>query len=340
MLTELFSSFVPLDQFLDRGQLLAVGTGGVAIILVALSCCAAWFVRGSTAVPAALWSATASAVFAITTLQQATEDPDIATLGIHRVVVAAFSVCPVMSLLGAKRPQHGVWQFIVATLAAVLALPVAAAVLIRPGSLPDLHILGRFFLPVLVIAGWMNFVGTRRAVAATLVAIGHFGLIWPLLPGIQLADALPQATRDLAAVSCMTSGGLLALYQTLFTRSRRLSVLADGVQLSSENAEFVRHVNACFFAFRETLGAAWTLRLAERFDLMATQRGWPVRLTFHGVRLQKESQGSNWQPDAARVMEALLRRFVSSSWLTRHGWSRFPESTVRNASETQVQSPL
>lgn len=340
MLTELFSSFVPLDQFLDRGQLLAVGTGGLATILVALSCCAAWFVRGSTAVPAALWSAAASAVFAITTLQQATEDPDIATLGIHRVVVAAFSVCPVMSLLGAKRPQHGVWQFIVATLAAVLALPVAAAVLIRPGSLPDLHILGRFFLPVLVIAGWMNFVGTRRAVAATLVAIGHFGLIWPLLPGIQLADALPQATRDLAAVSCMTSGGLLALSQTLFTRSRRLSVLADGVQLSSENADFVRHVNACFFAFRETLGAAWTLRLAERFDLMAMQRGWPVRLTFHGVRLQKELQGSNWQPDAVRVMEALLRRFVSSSWLTRHGWSRFPESTVRNAAETQVQSPL
>ncbi len=340
MLTELFSSFVPLDQFLDRGQLLAVGTGGLATILVALSCCAAWFVRGSTAVPAALWSAAASAVFAITTLQQATEDPDIATLGIHRVVVAAFSVCPVMSILGAKRPQHKVWQFIVATLAAVLALPVAAAVLIRPGSLPDLHILGRFFLPVLVIAGWMNFVGTRRAVAATLVAIGHFGLIWPLLPGIQLADALPQATRDLAAVSCMTSGGLLALCQTLFTRSRRLSVLADDVQLSSENAEFVRHVNACFFALRETLGAAWTLRLAERFDLMATQRGWPVRLTFHGVWLQKELQGSNWQPDAVRVMEALLRRFVSSSWLTRHGWSRFPESTVRNASETQVQSPL
>ena len=107
MLTELFFSLVPLDQFLDRGQLLAVGTSGVAIILVALSCCAVWFVRGSTAVPAALWSAAASAVFAITTLQQATEDPNIAMLGIHRVVVAAFSVCPVMSLLGAKRPQHG-----------------------------------------------------------------------------------------------------------------------------------------------------------------------------------------------------------------------------------------
>ena len=88
-----------------------------------------------------------------------------------------------MSLLGAKRPQHGVWQFIVGALAAVLALPAASAVLIRPGSLPDLHILGRFFLPILVLVGWMNFVGTRRAVAATLIALGHVGLIWPLLPG-------------------------------------------------------------------------------------------------------------------------------------------------------------
>ena len=33
-------------------------------------------------------------------LQQATEELDVATLGIFRVVFAALSVCPVMSLLG------------------------------------------------------------------------------------------------------------------------------------------------------------------------------------------------------------------------------------------------
>ena len=323
MLIELFSSFVQFDSFLDRGQILAAITSGLAIIFVILSCCAAWFVRGSTAVPAALWSAAAALFFALTTLQQTTENLDIATLGIHRVVIAALSVCPVMSLLGAKRPQHGVWQFIVGSLAAVLALPAASAVLIRPGGLPDLHILGRFFLPILVLVGWMNFVGTRRAVAATLIALGHVGLIWPLLPGVQLEAAVPQATRDLAAISCMTVGGFLALAQAVFVGSRRQSVLANGVQLPPEDAEFVCRVNACFLALRETLGAAWTLRLVERFDLMATRRGWPVQLTFQGVQIREGSPDLKWEPDALRALEALMRRFVSSAWLKRHGWARF-----------------
>lgn len=323
MLIELFSSVVQFDSFLDRGQVLTAITSGVAIIFVILSCCAAWFVRGSTAVPAALWSAAAALFFALTMLQQTTENLDIATLGIHRVVVAALSVCPVMSLLGAKRPQHRVWQFIVGALAAVLALPAASAILIHPGSLPDLHILGRIFLPVLVLVGWMNFIGTRRAVAATLVAVGHFGLIWPLLPGIRLEEALPQPVRDLVAISCMTSGGLLALAQAVFARSRRRLVSTDGVQFPLENSEFEYRVNTCFLALRETLGAAWTLRLAERFDQMARRRGWPAQLTFQGLQMQEESREASWEPDALRAMEALMKRFVSSAWLKRHGWAGF-----------------
>ena len=323
MFNDLFSSFVQVDPFLDHGRALTAGTSGVAIIFVILSCCAAWFVRGSTAVPAALWSAAASLFFAMTTLQQATENLDIATLGIYRVVVAALSVCPVMSLLGAKRPQHGVWQFIVGTLAAVLALPAASAILIHPGSLPDLHILGRFFLPVLVIVGWMNFMGTRRAAAATLVAVGHFGLIWPLLPGIQLEGALPQPTRDLAAISCMTAGGFLAMSQALFARLRRRLAVTDRMKLQRENAEFEYRVNTCFLALRETLGAAWTLRLAERFDQIAGRHGWPVRLTFQGLQMQEESPEASWEPDALRALEALMKRFVSSAWLERHGWVGF-----------------
>ena len=158
-------------------------------------------------------AAAASTAFAMTILQQATVELDVATMGIYRVVFAALSVCPVMSLLGAKRPQYGVWQFIVGSLAAVLALPAVSAVLIHPGALPNLHILGRCFLPVLVIVGWMNFVGTRRAVAATLIAAGHLGLIWPLLPGVEFEAALPQTTRDLMSISSITAGALLRLFR-------------------------------------------------------------------------------------------------------------------------------
>ena len=323
MFIELFSSFLQFDYSLDHRQVSTLGTSGMALVFVVLSCCGAWFVRGSTAVPAALWSAAASTVFTFTMLQQATAELDIATMGIYRVVFAALSVCPVMSLLGAKRPQHGVWQFIVGSLAAVLALPAVSAVLIQPGSLPNLHILGRCFLPVLVIVGWMNFVGTRRAVAATLIAAGHLGLIWPLLPGVELETALPQTTRDLISVSFMTVGGFIALVQAVLAGFKRGSASVDGVQTSPDIEDFVSRINTCFFALRETLGAAWTLRLAERFDQLSSRRGWPVRLTFQGMRMQEEPEDSRWQADTARAMEALMKRFVSSSWLRRHGWKRF-----------------
>ena len=323
MFIEFFSSFLQFDYSLDNAQVRVVGTSGMALIFVVLSCCGAWFVRGSTAVPAALWSAAASTAFAMTILQQATVELDVATMGIYRVVFAALSVCPVMSLLGAKRPQYGVWQFIVGSLAAVLALPAVSAVLIHPGALPNLHILGRCFLPVLVIVGWMNFVGTRRAVAATLIAAGHLGLIWPLLPGVEFEAALPQTTRDLMSISSITAGGFIALVQAVQASFKRGRVSVDGVQMLPGNEVFVSRVNTCFFALRETLGAAWTLRLAERFDLLATRRGWPVRLTFQGMRIQEEPEDSRWQADTGRAMEALMKRFVSSSWLRRHGWERF-----------------
>ena len=328
MLTEVF---LPprLEMFFDNGQILAFISSAVALVFVVLSCCAAWFSRGSTAVPAALWSATAAFIFALSMLQQATEQLDIAPMAIHRVVVAALSVCPTMSLLGAKRPQHGVWQFIVAALAAVLALPTASAVLIRPGGLPDLHILGRFFLPILIMVGWMNFVGTGRWIAATLIAVGHIVLIWPLLPGNLLETALPQAGLDLTAIVCMTAGGGLAFIQTVLAMSRRRVAQAVPHGASQENAVFVSRVNNCFIPLRETLGAAWTLRLIERFEVLATRRGWPLRLTLKGAEFTNKgvdrtnSVGAqDWQADAARALEALLRRFVSTGWLKRHGWER------------------
>ena len=323
-----FFSFLQFDNSLDNVQVSVVGTSGMGLAFVVISCCGVWFVRGSTAVPAALWSAAASTAFAMTMLQQATEELDVATLGIYRVVVAALSVCPVMSLLGAKRPQYGVWQFIVGSLAVVLALPAVSAVLIHPGALPNLHILGRCLLPVLVIVGWMNFLGTRRAVAATFIAAGHLGLIWPLLPGVEFEAALPQATRDLMSISFITAGGFIALIQAVLAALKRGAVSVNGVQTLPDNEDFISRINTCFFALRETLGAAWTLRLVERFDSLATQRGWPVRLTFQGMHIQEQPvqeapEDSRWQADTARAMEALMKRFVSSSWLRRHGWERF-----------------
>jgi len=323
MQTTVFSGGIAVSMSAATAHQVVCGCSLVVLLAAVLG---GWLVRGSTAVPAACWAAAAAALAGWNALCQAAGDVQPASAAVGRVAVAALMVCPIMSLLGAKRPQHGVWQLIVATLAIVLALPAASAVLIRPGSFPDLHIIVRFFLPLLVLVGWMNFIGTRRAVAASLVAVGEFGLIWPLLPGVSLSRAIPQPQIDAAAAAAIAAGSLVAVSQSLWA-GRRHALSDHGETAAASPAaarqqQFVRQIDGCLLPLRETLGAAWTLRLAERFATLAQQRGWPARLTFRGVQVAGDPADNSWQRDAARAAEAVLRRFVSRDWLRRHGWQR------------------
>jgi hypothetical protein len=75
-----------------------------------------------------------------------------------------------------------------------------------------------------------------------------------------------------------------------------------------------------YAALRETLGAAWTLRIAERFNTVATERGWPCRLSFRGLEVGGDPDDLEWHRDAMRALRALFRRFVTAEWLARHDW--------------------
>jgi hypothetical protein len=280
-----------------------------ALVTAAAAAAGGWLARGSTAVPAAGWAVVGAVLLAVEAWARGRGSlTDPTALVAMRVVVAAVSVCPVMSLLGAKRPQHGVWQAIVATLACVLAMPAVSATLIRPGSMPDLHILERCFLPLLVAVGWMNFAATRHGLAATLVAAGQAGLIWPLLPGV--ATGAPSLGVDLPAACCLAAGAVVAVVQS--------ACLPAGGRLR-QGQTLAAVIDPPLLALRETLGAAWTLRIAERFNALAEARGWPCRLRFAGLELTGDSAGGSWEREAVRCLRSILRRFVSTAWLVRHG---------------------
>lgn len=278
----------------------------IAALVTAATCAAGgWLARGTTAVPAAAWGVAAALALAAEAAGRAggwVGDP--AARSAARLVVAALAVCPAMSLLGAKRPQHGVWQLVVATLGFVLAMPAVSALLVRPGSLPNVQMVERFFLPVLVGVGWMNFIATRRGLAASLVAVGQLGLIWPFLPGVSPDDPLPAAA-DAACSWSIAAGGLLAVVQSVRGSRRRVGSGLAGV------------VDPAFLAVRETLGAAWALRISERFNSIAATRGWPCRLRFAGM--EGDCPAGPWERDAIRCVRSILRRFVSPDWIARHG---------------------
>jgi hypothetical protein len=303
---------IPATVWWAASALAALVTAGMAVR-------AAVSTRGSTAVPATLWAIAACLSLALDAglrASGAVSQPSAAAS--LRMVTAALSLCPAMSLLGAKRPQHGVWQFIVAALALILLLPALATALVRPDSVPDAHLLGRGFLVVLSLVGWLNFVTTRHGPAATLVTLGQLVVVRGFLPLIDSEPAFPPtastAAPMAASIDCLgiclaAAGGLLAVISS--TR-RRPALAPEGT--------FAAAVEPAFLGFRETLGAAWTLRVAERFDAIAASRGWPCRLHFDGIHPADAPIDGPWQRDAQRALGALLQRFVSTQWLRRHAW--------------------
>jgi len=285
-----------------------------------------FLVRGSTAVPAALWSVAACLALAAEMGARAAGGlADPATAAAARLAVVSLSLCPAMSLLGAKRPQHGVWQLIVATLAVVLAMPAASALLMRPGSLPDVHVLERCFMPLLVLVGWMNFAGTRRAAAVSCVAVAQLLLMRGFLPGVATDAAMPVAETggiDAVAVGLLLIGTLLAAVQACWPRARHAREGGAWCPVADI-------IDPSFLALRETFGAAWSLRIAERFDTVAADRGWPCRLRFGGLESGGDADDTFWHRDALRAFRALARRFVSEAWLARHGWPASEHASPR-----------
>ncbi|MFM8890200.1 MAG: hypothetical protein ACKOTB_01025, partial [Planctomycetia bacterium] len=274
----------------------------------------------STAVPAAAWAtACCLALAAEMAARGAGMLTAPAAAAAARLVVVAVSLCPTMSILGAKRPQHGVWQLIVATLAVVLSLPAAAAVLVRPGSLPDVHLLERCLMPLLVAVGWMNFVGTGRAIAVTSAACGQLILMAGFLPGAATATWTTRPSSDAAAAGLILAAAAVAAGQAAIA-DRRNAVSGDTSGLPIPRARAL--IDPAFRGLRETFGAAWALRIMERFDAVAATRGWPCRLRFRGLECPAEpgDPPPDWQRDATRAFRALALRFVNDAWLARHGW--------------------
>jgi hypothetical protein len=185
---------IPATVWWSVSALAALVTAGTAMR-------AAVSTRGSTAVPATLWAIAACLSLALDTALRASgaiSQPSAAAS--LRMVTAALSLCPAMSLLGAKRPQHGVWQFIVAALAVILLLPTLATALVRPDSVPDAHLLGRGFVVILSLVGWMNFVATRHGPAATLVTLGQLVVVRGFLPWVDSEQAFPPTASTVPVV--------------------------------------------------------------------------------------------------------------------------------------------
>jgi hypothetical protein len=208
------------------------------------------------------------------------------------------TVCPIMSVLGAKRPQDKAWHFIVLSLWIVLVLPATEVLLLRSGASLRLHPIQSLFLAVLVVVGLLNYVPTRFWVAASGYALGQVALLGP--------HVLRRSPPEHAFETGVALVGLATLLVSLNRPPRRRPT--EGW-------------NRAWLDFRDAFGALWGLRVMERLNGAAVRLNWPTQISWRGF-VSRHSVG-RVDPQAEPVMtrqaersiRMLLRRFVSDSWL-------------------------
>ena len=236
------------------------------------------------------WACLAAALLAVAQTQRALapEDPAARAVFWPYAAVTA-SMCPLVALFGAKRPQSGPWQFVVLGLWIILMLPALESLVVGRSE-PDTAGLRVAFMWVLVACGVVNYMATRFAFAATLAAVAQGLCVARLLCPLPAAWA---PTVDLTA-AVLAALAVVACHWPLPRPANR----ADRLWLD----------------FRDRFGAVWALRVMVRMNVLTEHRGWPVRVRWSGFILDPQATPVEVE-SFQRSFTMLLRSFVSKSWV-------------------------
>lgn len=256
-------------------------------------------VRGTTLVAPCLWAILSVVSLALFSAISATSHP---TLGLDalRFAAAVTTFCPIMAVLGAKRPQDRGWQWLVFSLWVVVVWPAAQASLLPTGTQIELFIVWKLFLVGLISLGLLNYLPTRFWLPALLVALGQFILFDSYLWRWQF---LPSNLTLPLAVACFLAAKIVAKSTIAITTKREAPMNLPGLDEYQQK----------WLIFRDAYGAFWALRILARVNETAELREWPFRLTWEGFA--PPSPDSTDQPttnqlaELAQIMSTLLRRF-------------------------------
>ena len=261
---------------------------------------------GTTLVAPATWMLFALVVLSLTFLAETVMQPTPSASAAIRYLAGTCTLCPLMAVLGAKRPQNTGWQFIVGTLWLVLILPVGEMFILWTGGAMDVGSMRSWFLLILLLVGVTNYLLTRFAIVALLGTVGQSLLLLPHLPG--------QVTWEphfVVGATLIVSACCLLCWSTQRTRTGG-------------------KWNLVWIEFRDWFGLVWGLRVMERINEAARLCEWERELTWFGFeendsqeespdREQVESMDQK-QIEVERTMRTTLRRFVSPEWIEqRHG---------------------
>lgn len=278
--------------------------GGAIILLVMLR----RRIRDTTLVSPWLWCVAALAgVGATETIFQLRAAGEISSwLPAARFIAGTLSLCPMVSVLGVKRPQDRAWNFVVLALWGIVSLPSLLALSLGRGAEFQLADLRGLILWVLIALPAINYFPTRHAFSALLVVLGQIILFAPHLPLI--GRPILQTDPGLVALLCFWSAAFVALR-------------SEGARPRGGNS-----LDHLWYTFRDLFGLFWALRVQERVNAAAQQYDWPFYLSWSGFRraedhLPLDRIPAEHERQLRQTLRGLLRRFASPRWIA----TRLPE---------------
>ncbi len=256
--------------------------------------------RGTTLAAPCIWAILSATALALLSLLEATGPSQTISRDALRFACAATTFCPIIAVLGAKRPQDRGWQWIILSLWGIAVWPAVQATLLPTGTQVELFIVWKLFVVGLVAVGLLNYLPTRFWLPALLVALGQLLLLdhylwrWHLVP-LQLILPL--------AIACFFVAKLIAI--SLAKSSKQPVKGTDTSSLAPFHQQW--------HTFRNAYGAFWALRILGRVNETAELRAWPFRLTWAGFVAQPSDSAvrpsEKQLAELAQTMSALLRRF-------------------------------
>lgn len=281
-----------------RIDLNTLGTYGLGLPSCWMLAMAIRRLRGTTLTAPLIWAAGSLGLLLLLAAYESFEGAgaDVSGTRLIRYIVACSTLCPGMALLGAKRPQHRAWDFIVASLWIVLTIPAIQALVFSSEPQLDIHPAWRWFLFILITVQCTNHLPTRLWPSALAIFLGQLVL---------LAEFLPVAAGRVDAelrwiVAAMFLFFLASAYAYLRFAWRKPTA---------------RSLDRVWLDFRDAYGAVWGLRIRDRVNQLAEREQWPVRLEWNGFQPIDSGMAAIPWDQIEICLSGLLRRFVNSDWI-------------------------